>query len=74
MCDEISDAVTLERLAEGLDSMPEWPRAVFVRQCFDGATYGEIAAELGVSVAKVERYMAAAMYHLHCAVYSEVQS
>jgi DNA-directed RNA polymerase specialized sigma24 family protein len=68
---EISDAVALERLAQGLESMPEWPRAVFVRLRFDDATYGEIAAESGISIAKVERYVAAAMAHLHRAVYGD---
>ena len=47
------------------------PRAVFVRHRFDDATYGEIAAELGISIAKVEAYVAAAMAHLHSAVYGD---
>ena len=66
---EISPTIALERLAEGLKSMPDWPRAVFVRHRFDDATYGEIVAELGISIAKVEKYVAAAMVHLHRAVY-----
>lgn len=68
---EISDAAALERLAEGLKSMPEWPRAVFVRHRFDDASYGEIAAELGISIAEVDTYVAAAMAHLHSAVYDD---
>lgn len=66
---EISDAVVLERLAKGLESMPEWPRAVFVRHQFGHATYGEISAELSISIATVEKHIAAAMVHLHRAVY-----
>jgi RNA polymerase sigma-70 factor (ECF subfamily) len=71
MRNEISDAVALERLAQGLESMPEWPRAVFVRHRLDDATYGEIAAELGISVAKVEVHFAAAMAYLHRAVFGD---
>lgn len=71
---DISPTIGLERLAEGLKSMPEWPRAVFVRLRFDDATYGEIASELGISVATVERHFAAAMVHLHRAVYGDAQS
>ena len=39
------------------------PRAVFVRHRFDDATNSEITAELGISIAKAETYVAAAMAH-----------
>ncbi|CAN5360844.1 hypothetical protein BH10PSE14_BH10PSE14_28940 [soil metagenome] len=70
MSEQLSDAVILERLAEGLKSMPALPRAVFVRHRFDDASYAEIAAELRITIAEVEGNIAAAMLHLHKAVWT----
>ncbi|MEG3147527.1 sigma factor-like helix-turn-helix DNA-binding protein [Sphingomonas sp. RT2P30] len=70
MSEELSDAVVLERLAEGLKSMPALPRAVFIRHRFDDASYPEIAAELRITVAEVEGNIAAAILHLHRAVWT----
>ena len=69
MSEELSDAVILERLAEGLKSMPALPRAVFVRHRFDDASYGEIALELKITIAEVEGNIAAAILHLHRSVW-----
>jgi DNA-directed RNA polymerase specialized sigma24 family protein len=69
MSDEISDAVMLERLAAALETMPTMPKAVFVRLRSDDASYGEIAAELRITVGEVERNVAAAMLHLHHGVH-----
>lgn len=69
MSEQLSDAVILERLAEGLKSVPAMPRAVFVRHRFDDASYAEIAAELRISIAEVEGHIAAAMLHLYRAVW-----
>ena len=69
MSEEPSDAVVLERLAEGLKSMPALPRALFVRHRFDDACYAEIAAELRLTIAEVEGNIATAILHLHRAVW-----
>ena len=69
MSEDPSDAVGLERLAEGLKSMPALPRAVFVRHRFDDACYAEIAAELRLTIAEVEGNIATAILHLHRAVW-----
>jgi DNA-directed RNA polymerase specialized sigma24 family protein len=49
--------------------MPILPRAVFVRHRFEDASYAEIAAELRITIAEVEGNIAAAMLHLHRAVW-----
>ena len=71
MREAISDAVMLERLAAALKTMPALPKAVFVRHRYDDASYGEIAAELRITVAEVERNVAVAMLHLLRAVYDD---
>ncbi|MEG3146753.1 sigma-70 region 4 domain-containing protein [Sphingomonas sp. RT2P30] len=73
MCNKISDTEALERIAAALESMPDWPRAVFVRHRFDDADYSTIAAELRISVKLVERHFATAMLHLHRAVFEDDQ-
>ncbi|MEG3143169.1 sigma factor-like helix-turn-helix DNA-binding protein [Sphingomonas sp. RT2P30] len=70
MSEELSDAAILERLAAGLKSMPPYPKAVFVRHRFDDASYAEIAAELRITTAEVEGHIAAAVLHLHKAVWT----
>ena len=69
MSEELTDAGILERRAKGLKSMAVMPKAVFVRHRFDDADYVAIAAELRITVAEVEGHMAAALYHLHKAVW-----
>ena len=39
---------------ETLDRLPEKTRAIFIRSRFDGKSYKEIAAEMGVTVKSVE--------------------
>lgn len=54
----------LRRLRRRLETMPEPERQVFDRARFRDLDYLEIAAELDISVAEVERRMAGAMRHL----------
>lgn len=54
----------LRRLRLRLDSMPEAERQVFERARFRDLDYLQIAAELDITVAEVERLMASAMRHL----------
>lgn len=58
----------LARLERAVRSMEEEPRTVFLMHRLDGFDYGEIGRRLGMSVGEVERQMAAAMYHLACAL------
>ena len=53
-----------QRLARALETMDELPRAVFERARFDDQDYTQIAAELGITVAETEQYLAAAMRHI----------
>ena len=46
------------------ETMPEPARAVFDRHRFRNLDYAEIANELGIDIAEVERRMAQAMVHL----------
>lgn len=54
----------LRRIRRKLDTMPEAEAQVFKRARFRDLSYLEIAGELGISVAEVERRMARAMLHL----------
>lgn len=54
----------LLRLRRALDTMPEAERQVFDRARYRDLDYLEIAAELDITVAEVERLMAGAMRHL----------
>jgi DNA-directed RNA polymerase specialized sigma24 family protein len=54
----------MRRLRRAHDTMPEPARAVFDRHRFQDQPYDEIAVELGIDVAGVERRMADAMTHL----------
>lgn len=58
----------LARLRAALDTMPEEARAVFERARFEGQDYNQIAAELDIGIAEVERRLAAAMLHLCAAL------
>lgn len=54
----------LARLRQRLDTMPQAEREVFERARFRNLDYLQIAAELDVTIAEVERLMAGAMRHL----------
>ncbi|MEG3151046.1 sigma-70 region 4 domain-containing protein [Sphingomonas sp. ZT3P38] len=54
----------LWRLRRALYTMPERPRAVFDLHRFGDRDYAQIADELGIELAEVERAMADAMVHL----------
>lgn len=54
----------LRRLRRALATMPAQARAVFDRHRFRSMAYPEIAEELGIDAAEVERRMAEAMTHL----------
>jgi DNA-directed RNA polymerase specialized sigma24 family protein len=55
----------LRRLRRALDTMPARPRAVFDLHRFEDRDYAQIADELGIGIAEVERAIADAMVHLH---------
>ncbi|MBW4332244.1 sigma-70 region 4 domain-containing protein [Stakelama sp. CBK3Z-3] len=52
------------RIEQALATMDELPRAVFERARFRDLDYARIAEELGISIAEVERHLAAAMVHI----------
>lgn len=52
---------TLIRIDAMLDRLPAKARQAFLMSQLDGLTYGQIAAELGVSDRMVKKYMAQAM-------------
>lgn len=54
----------LRRLRRRLESMPEPERSVFIRARFRDLDYLQIAAELDITIAEVERLMSSAMRHL----------
>lgn len=53
----------LRRIDELLDGLPSNVRTAFLRSRLEGATYGTIAGELGVSERMVKKYMAQAVAH-----------
>jgi len=55
----------LERIADALEALPEKPRRAFIRFRLEGRSQAEIAAELGVSVSMVKKYIARALLHCH---------
>lgn len=54
----------LEALVKLLESLADKPRRAFLMSRLDGLGYKDIAAELGVSVSMVKKYIAKAL--LHC--------
>ena len=54
----------LRRIRYALDTMDALPRAVFDLHCYRDLDYHRIAVELNISVAEVERHLAAAMLHI----------
>lgn len=61
-------AATLRRVRHALASMDELPRAVFERASILDIGYHQIAAELGITPAQVERHLAEALVHLERAL------
>jgi RNA polymerase sigma factor (sigma-70 family) len=57
----------LTRIDALLDGLSANARTAFLMSRLEGLTYKEIAARLGVSVASVEKYMAAAVRHCYLA-------
>jgi len=54
----------LRRLRRAIDAMPEPEWQVFQRARYRDLDYFEIAAELDITVAEVERLLGSAMVHL----------
>ena len=54
----------LRRLRRAIDAMPDPEWQVFGRARYRDLDYFQIAAELGITVAEVERLLASAMVHL----------
>jgi DNA-directed RNA polymerase specialized sigma24 family protein len=61
---ELPLAEVLQRIRYALDTMDALPRAVFDLHRYRDLDYHRIAVELGISVAEVERHLAAAMLHI----------
>lgn len=61
---ELPLAEVLRRIQCALDTMDALPRAVFDLHRYRDLDYPRIAVELNVSVAEVERHLAAAMLHI----------
>lgn len=55
----------LVRIDALLDGLAPKARAAFLLSRLEGLTYPEIAAQLGVGLSSVEKYMAAAVRHCH---------
>lgn len=58
----------LAELARMLDTLPAKPRSAFLLHRLEGWSYGEIAAELGVSSSMVKQYVARALAHCYLAL------
>lgn len=58
------DRTRLTRLEAAVAAMEEPTREVFLMHRLESLGYGEIGERLGLSVAEVERHIAAAMLHL----------
>ena len=58
----------LARFKAALMTLPRYTRAVFLAHRMDDLSYDEIALRTGVSVQRVEREMARAIYGLMCAM------
>lgn len=58
----------LEQVARLLDGLPDKPRRAFLMFRLDGASQAEIAAELGVTVSMVKKYVARGLLHCHRAL------
>ena len=56
------DDVTLERMRHAVEALPDLPFEVFRLCRFEGLDYPAIADRLGISVRKVEKNLARAIY------------
>lgn len=54
----------IHALVDAIRQLPEKPRMAFVKNRFEGKTYGDIAVEMGVSESTVEKYMMDALKRL----------
>jgi RNA polymerase sigma-70 factor (ECF subfamily) len=54
----------LERMRAAVAALPAVPRTVFRLHAVDALDYAAIAAQLGISVAEVERHLADAIYRI----------
>ena len=59
--DDMPERDRLERIRDAINDLPVSCRAAFVMHRFEGRSYGEIAAALGVSRTVVENYVARAL-------------
>lgn len=64
-------AEQLARLEAALLTLPRFTRAVFLAHRIDDLSYIEIADRTGVSVRRIEREIARAIYGLCCAMESK---
>ncbi|HWW64469.1 MAG TPA: sigma-70 region 4 domain-containing protein [Sphingomonadaceae bacterium] len=58
------DTELLARLEAALETLPRFPREVFLAQRVDDLSYAEIARVTGTSVKRVQREMARALFGL----------
>jgi len=54
----------IHALVDAIRRLPEKPRAAFIKNRFEGKTYGDIAVEMSVSESTVEKYMLDALRRL----------
>jgi len=59
-----SDPEFLNRLEQAIASLPRRNREIFLAHRVDGLSYQEIANRTGLSVRRVERHIARALYGL----------
>ena len=64
----LSGKQELALVRQALAELPPKCQAVFVMHRFNGATYREIADDVGISVSMVEKYIMRALAHLKAAV------
>ena len=59
---------TLSFIYQALSDLPQNQRQAFILNRAKGMTYSEIAAQMGVSVSSVEKYILEALKHLRGAL------
>jgi len=72
MREKLSEAEIAARLELGLRRMPQHRREIFLAAHRDRVAYEAIAERRGISVAEVQRQVAAAFVELHEALYDRV--
>jgi RNA polymerase sigma-70 factor (ECF subfamily) len=60
----IPDPDLLRRVEEAVGNLPRMQREIFMAHRLDNMTYEEIAARTGLSVHRVERHLARAIYKI----------